>query len=42
VEKKREILKNYCNNCGSYISGKKEWISCEILAKDLLEKAELN
>ncbi|MDI9488338.1 MAG: cellobiose phosphorylase, partial [Bacillota bacterium] len=40
VEKKREILKNYCNNCGSYISGKKEWISCEILAKDLLEKAE--
>lgn len=39
-EKKREILKAYCNSCGSYISGKKEWISCEILSKDLFEKAE--
>ncbi|MFT4146468.1 MAG: cellobiose phosphorylase [Mobilitalea sp.] len=40
VEKKREVLKAYCCSCGSYISGKKEWISCEALSKDLFEKAE--
>lgn len=40
IEKKRELLKAYCNSCGSYISGKKEWISCETLSKDLYEKAE--
>ncbi len=40
VEKKREVLKTYCCSCGSYISGKKEWISCEALSKDLFEKAE--
>ena len=39
-EKKREILKAYCNSCKSYISGTKEWISCEALSKDLFEKAE--
>ncbi len=38
--KKRELLNNYCNSCGSYISGKKLWISSEELSKDLLEKAE--
>ena len=39
-EKKREILKAYCNSCKSYISGMKDWISCEVLSKDLFEKAE--
>lgn len=40
VAKKREILENYCNSCGSYISGKKEWISCEELSNKLMEMAE--
>lgn len=40
VDRKREVLKNYCNFCGSYISGKKVWISCKDLSEDLMEKAE--
>lgn len=40
VIKKREVLEKYCNICGSYISGKKMWISCKELSKVLMEMAE--
>lgn len=40
VSEKREVLNAYCNSCGSYISGKKEMISCEELGNKLLEMSE--
>ena len=40
IEKKKEVLRVYCNSCGSYISGNKERISSKVLSEDLYEKAE--
>ncbi len=39
TESKRELLKNYCHSCTSYISGRKQSISAEELAGDLIDKA---